>query len=208
MQNLSTENSLKSLNFTLIKRHCYPLLIALNLILVSGCSTIVEATHDGPIQTDPGERSFGTVIDDQKLETIIQVNIAKADPALKNSNIHATSFNGVVLLTGQVPNNAMRDLAGRTARAPHRVRQVYNELEVSGKTTLLARTSDSWLTTKVKSVMLVDKNVDSGRIKVITENGVVYLMGLLTRNEAETAAEVARSIGGVQKVVKAVEYIE
>ncbi|WP_078085704.1 BON domain-containing protein [Microbulbifer mangrovi] len=178
------------------------------LSLVSGCATVLDATHDGPIQPDPGERTFGTYIDDQQLETITKVNIGKAHPQLKVANIDVTSFNGVVLLTGQVSSNELRNLAGGTAQQVHSVRQVYNEIQVRGTTSVLARTSDTWLTTKVKSVLMTDKEIDSGRIKVITENGVVYLMGLLTRHEAENAAEKARTVGGVQKVVKAVEYID
>ncbi|WP_413663022.1 BON domain-containing protein [Microbulbifer sp. CNSA002] len=175
--------------------------------LLAGCSTVLEATHDGPIQQDPGERSFGTYIDDQRIETVTTVNINKAHPDLKTSNININSFNGVVLLTGQVPSQELRLLAGRTAEQVQNVRQVYNEIQVRGKVTLLASTSDTWLTTKVKSNLFANKEVDSGRIKIVTENGVVYLMGLLTPAEAERAAEVTRSVGGVQKVVKAVEYI-
>ena len=178
------------------------------LAFLSGCATVLDATHDGPIQPDPGERSFGTYIDDQQLETITRVNLRKAHPELKESNIDVTSFNGVVLLTGQVSDNDLRNLAGRTAQQVHSVRQVYNEIQVRGTTSMLARTSDTWLTTKVKSALLTDKEIDSGRIKVVTENGVVYLMGLLTRQEAENAAEKTRTVGGVQKVVKAVEYID
>lgn len=176
--------------------------------ILGACTTVLDATHDGPIQPDPGERSFGTYIDDQKLETITKVNIGKAHPQLKAANIDVVSFNGVVLLTGQVPNNDLRNLAGATAQQVHSVRQVYNEIQVRGTTSVLARTSDTWLTTKVKSALLTDKEIDSGRIKVVTENGVVYLMGLLTRQEAENAAEKTRTVGGVQKVVKAVEYID
>lgn len=175
---------------------------------LSGCATVLEATHDGPIEQDPGERSFGTYMDDQKIETITSVNINKAHPNLKASNINVNVFNGVVLLTGQVQDNELRLLAGRTAQQVQNVRQVYNEIQVRGNVSFLASSSDTWLTTKVKSVLLANEDVDSGRIKVITENGVVYLMGLLTRAEAERAAEVTRSIGGVQKVVKAVEYID
>ncbi|WP_250458566.1 BON domain-containing protein [Microbulbifer litoralis] len=175
---------------------------------LSGCATVLEATHDGPIEQDPGERSFGTYMDDRKIETITTVNINKAHPDLKASNININVFNGVVLLTGQVQDNELRLLAGRTAQQIQNVRQVYNEVQVRGNVSFLASSSDAWLTTKVKSVLLANEEVDSGRIKVITENGVVYLMGLLTRAEAERAAEVTRSIGGVQKVVKAVEYID
>jgi osmotically-inducible protein OsmY len=168
----------------------------------------MEATSNGPIQEDPGERSLGTYLDDEKIETVTTVNINKSHPDLKASNINVNVFNGVVLLTGQVPNNELRLLAGRTAQQVKNVRQVYNEIQVRGKVSLLASSSDAWLTTKVRSTLLADKEIDSGRINVITENGVVYLMGLLTRAEAEQAADAARSIGGVQKVVKAVEYID
>lgn len=183
--------------------------IALTLsAALTGCTTVLEATHDGPIQQDPGERSFGTYMDDQKIETITTVNINKAHPDLKAANISVNVFNGVVLLTGQVPDNDLRLLAGRTAQRVKNVRQVYNEIQVRGNVSFLASSSDTWLTTKVRSTLLANKEIDSGRIKIITENGVVYLMGLLTRAEAEHAADVTRSIGGVQKVVKAVEYID
>lgn len=187
-------------------KHCF-IALAMTTAL-AGCTTVLEATHDGPIQPDPGERTFGTYLDDGKIDTITTVNINKADPQLKASNINVNVFNGVVLLTGQVANNDLRLLAGRTAQQVRNVRQVYNEIQVRGNVSFLASSSDAWLTTKVKSSLLANKEVDSGRIKVITENGVVYLMGLLTRAEAERAANATRSIGGVQKVVKAVEYID
>ncbi|AOS98750.1 Osmotically-inducible protein Y precursor [Microbulbifer aggregans] len=180
----------------------------LTTVLLGGCATVLEATNDGPIQEDPGERSLGTYLDDEKIETVTTVNVNKAHPDLKASNINVNVFNGVVLLTGQVPNNELRLLAGRTAQQVKNVRQVYNEIQVRGKVSLLASSSDAWLTTKVRSNLLANKEIDSGRINVITENGVVYLMGLLTRAEAERAADATRGIGGVQKVVKAVEYID
>ncbi|SDJ64923.1 BON domain-containing protein [Microbulbifer yueqingensis] len=175
---------------------------------LGGCASVLEATHDGPIQQDPGKRSLGTYMDDQKIETVTTVNINKAHPDLKAANINVNVFNGVVLLTGQVQDPEMRLLAGRTAQQVKNVRQVYNEIQVRGNVSLLASSSDTWLTTKVRSALLADKEVDSGRINVVVENGVVYLMGLLTRPEAEMAADVTRSIGGVQKVVKAVEYVD
>lgn len=186
-----------------------PYFIALAITTaLAGCTTVLEATHDGPIEPDPGERSFGTYLDDGKIDRVTTVNINKANPELKASNINVNVFNGVVLLTGQVPNNDLRLLAGRTAQQVPNVRQVYNEIQVRGNVSFLASSSDTWLTTKVKSNLLANSEVDSGRIQVITENGVVYLMGLLTHAEAERAADVTRSIGGVQKVVKAVEYID
>ena len=185
------------------------LLLALAVTaFLPGCATVLEATNDGPIQQDPGQRSFGTYMDDQKIETVATVNVNKAHPDLKAANINVNVFNGVVLLTGQVENNDLRMLAGRTAQQVQNVRQVYNEIQVRGKVSLLASSNDAWLSTKVRSTLLANKEIDSGRINIVTENGVVYLMGLLTRAEAERAADVTRSIGGVQKVVKAVEYVD
>lgn len=181
----------------------------ISLLLTStACTSIIEATTDDPIQLDPGKRTFGAMIDDQQLETVATVNINKASLALDQSNIEVVAFNGILLLTGQVASNDLRLQAGNVVKKIHGVRQVFNEIQVQGKTSLLARTNDSWLTTKVKSTLLANEDIDSGRIKVVTEDGVVYLLGLLSRVEADRAASVVSTIGGVQKVVKAVEYIQ
>ena len=136
------------------------------------------------------------------------MNIRKADPQLKQSHINVVSFNGIILLTGQVASNPLRLKAGETASSVRKVRQVFNEIQVQGKTSLLSRTNDSWLTTKVKSVLLANKDIDSGRIKIVTEDGIVYMLGLLSQAEADRAAREISTISGVQKVVKAVEYIQ
>lgn len=183
-------------------------LLSLVLVLTtSACTSILEATNDKPIQLNPGKRTLGAMIDDEQLETVAQVNINKADPTLSQSNVNTVAFNGIILLTGQVPTNNLRVKAGDTVKKIHGVRQVFNEIQVQGTTSLLSRTNDGWLTTKVKSTLLANKDVNSGRIKVVTEDGVVYLLGLLSQMEADKAAQVVSNIGGVQKVVKAVEYI-
>lgn len=182
--------------------------IFLFIINCLGCSTILTATTEDEIRLHPGKRTFGTVIDDQQIETVTKVNLNKAHADLYNAHINVTSFNGVVLLTGQVKSTELRQLASDTATKIKKVRQVYNELQIQGKTSILARTNDSWLTTKVKSKLMANKDIDSGRIKVVTEDGTIYLMGLLSRIEADRAAEIARTTGGVQKVVKAIEYID
>lgn len=187
-------------------KYLSPLLL-ISALFINGCSSVINATSEEPIDLDPSKRTVGTMIDDEQLETIAKVNIKKASPILKTAHINATSYNGVILLTGQVPNAAERQLAADTVNRLAKVRQVYNELQIQGKTSILARSNDTWLTAKVKSRLLADKSIKSGRIKVVTESGVVYLMGLLTTAQADAAAEVARTTGGVQKVVKAVEYI-
>lgn len=179
-----------------------------SVLFISGCSHIVGAASETPIAQDPKQRSLGAALDDEKIEIATLVNLRKASPLLENANISVTSFNGIVLLTGQVQAPDMKALAGEETRKVTRVREVHNELAIQGNSSVLTSTSDTWLTSKVKTKMMADMNLDSGRVKIVTESGVVYLMGLLTRKEANRAAEIARTTGGVQKVVKVVEYID
>jgi len=179
------------------------------LFLLNSCATVISATTgDDGIQENRGTRSLGAVVDDGSIETTIKVNLNAADEQLKKSHINVVSFNGTVLLVGQVPSQDMKNLATRVARTSNsRVKEVYNELEVAGATTFLSRSNDAWLTSKIKTLMLADKEVSGMRTKVVTENGVVYLMGLLTQEEANKAVDLVSNTKGVTKVVRAFEYI-
>ena len=182
--------------------------IAATLIIFSGCSSLISATSDGPVNGDTGERTWGSAIDDEQIETLALVNLGKASHALDDAHINVTSYNGVVLLSGEVSNNEQRELAGKTVGKINRVRQVYNELQVQDKTSFFSRTHDSWLTSKIKSKLLANSDIDSGRIKVVTEDNTVFMMGLLTSAEADQAVKVIRDTDGVQKIVKVFEYID
>ena len=177
--------------------------------LISSCASVISATTgDEGIQENRGRRSMGAVVDDGSIETTIKVNMNAADEQLKDSHINVVSFNGTVLLVGQVPSQDVKNLATRVARtSSSRVKEVYNELEVAGSTTFLSRSNDAWLTAKIKTLMLADAEVSGMRTKIVTENGVVYLMGLLTQEEANTAVELVSNTKGVTKVVRAFEYI-
>lgn len=183
------------------------LVILLSLGVLQGCSSLISATKSDPIDETRDERSTGAYIDDEIIETKALVNIDKADPQLAQSHIIVVSYNGVVLLAGQVPSESLRQLAANTVATIVKVKRVHNELTLSGNTSMVARSNDAWITTKVKTKMLASGDVEGGRIKVVTENGVVYLMGLVTREEADQAAEIARRTSGVQKVVRIFEYI-
>jgi len=178
------------------------------VVLLTSCVSLMDATTSKPITSEPGERSLGHYIDDQRIETVVAVNIRKADPDLRAAHISVISFNGVVLLVGQVATAANRDAAADIAHAVQEVRQVHNELTISGPLSLLARTNDSWLTAKIKTKFVFKGGLDSGRIKIVTENGVVYLMGLVTHAESDIAVDVARNSSGIQKIVRVFEYID
>ena len=185
-------------------------LLALTLCLsISGCSSVLTATRDNPIEDDRGTRTFGSKIDDSLIETKAAVNIAKASPDLdQNSHIVVTSYNGIVLLAGQTPRADLKALAEKEASGVQRVKKVNNELQVMEPSSLLARNNDAWLTTKIKSQMLTDSAIPGSRIKVVTENGIVYLLGLVTQQEATRATTLVQGVSGVQKIVKLFEYID
>jgi osmotically-inducible protein OsmY len=184
-------------------------LLCITLPITSCASIISTLNGNDSIQEDQGSRTTGSRIDDGSIETMIKVNLNAADDALRESNIDVVSFNQTVLLVGQVPNQELKNLATRVATTSNsRVKTVYNELEVAGDTSFLSRTNDMWLSTKIKSLMLVNDDVEGLRTKVVTENGVVYLMGLLTRAEADQAVELVSTTSGVTKVVRAFEYID
>ncbi|MCB1692922.1 MAG: BON domain-containing protein [Pseudomonadales bacterium] len=176
-------------------------LLLASVLLLGGCSLFMPASEDY------GKRSLGVMWDDQMTESRAKRVIREADPSLAEAHFNVTCFNGVALITGQVASEEAKKLAGDSVSKLRHVKLVHNELQVAGPTSMVARTNDTWLTTKVKSSLLVDGEVEGGRIKVVTEDGVVYLMGLVTRDEAEEAVSRARQTYGVQKIVKVFEYI-
>lgn len=178
-----------------------------SLVILSGCSSLISATWEEPIQEDRGSRTLGNYLEDEVIETKTLVNLNKGSVALRNSHVGATSYNGLVLLTGQVPNAATKEEAERITSQIREVRKVHNELEIAGPTSSIVRSNDIYLTSRVKLQLLAERNINGGRIKVVTENSTVYLMGLVSQKEADLAVRIVRTITGVQKIVKAFEYI-
>ena len=178
------------------------------LTLTTGCATVVDSVNEDPIRQDPTQRSWGNWLDDQTIETVAEVNINKSsDEFRRNSRIKVISFNGIVLIIGQVPNQSLKDEATRIVTPIQNVQKVYNELTVGQLASVIEHSSDAWLTTKIKTKLIQDEIVSADKIKVNTEKGTVFLMGLATPKEASNAVEAARNTRGVQKVVKIFEYV-
>ena len=175
-------------------------LVLLTVSFLSACAT-------NP-QEDYGRRTLGTQLDDELIESKAEAQIAASDARFAEAHIVAVSYNNILLLVGQVPTQALKVKAGDIASKVRKVRLVQNELQVAGASSLMARANDSWVTSKVKTQLGVDSRIDSGRIKIVTEAGVVYMMGLLTRTEADIAVDAARRVLGVQKIVKVFEYLD
>ena len=179
-------------------------------VLLSSCTTVlVQTTGPDGLTEDPTERTTGALVEDKAIETKIGVNVRAQEPELKKSNIDVTSHNGFVLITGQVQSEQLKNRVTEIAReASLKIKTIQNELEVAGKTSLIARGNDAWIATKVRTLMFADKNVPSDQIRVVTENGAVFLMGLVHREEGNLAGNLARNVAGVTKVVEVFEYLD
>lgn len=185
-----------------------PTLFLLVLTMIfSGCARLIDATTSEPIYVHPGKRTTGARIDDRNIETIALVNMLKAHPGLADARLIVNSHNGVVLLTGQVATHELRQIASDTVNKISTVRQLHNELQVGPYVPVSTRTYDTWLTTKIKSKLIANDEIDQGRIRVITEDKTVFLMGMVSRREAEVVTDIARTTSGVKKVVRVFEYI-
>ena len=178
------------------------------LVMLSGCTALVDMGTDEPINSDPTGKTIGRDFDDSAMETFIAVNIRKADPVLAEAHVNVNVYNGMVLMTGEVPNQEMKLLAGDTARSYHGQRKVHNELQIRGKTSVVSRTNDSIISGKIRTKFAFTKEIDSSDIKVVTEDSVVYLLGTLYEDMGNIAAEIARNTRGVKQVVKCFEYVE
>jgi osmotically-inducible protein OsmY len=157
-----------------------------------------------------GARSVGNKIDDQFIPGRVASEIRSSHADLNDTTSHivVTSYNGVVLLAGQTPRADLKTLAEQAARRAQGVKLVHNHLQVLPPSSPLARSTDAALTTQIKTAMLADNTVPSTKIKVVTENGMVYLLGLITRAEANRATAVVQGVGGVQGIVRLFEYVD
>lgn len=177
-----------------------------------GLSLLVACTpanlSSEPLETDPGNRSLGTVYNDQLTENLAIDNIRRSSELLREAHFNVVSFNGVVLLTGQTPTEDTRVLAGAKAQLVPNVRKVHNALTVGPASKVMVRANDTLITTQVKAMMIGETLFPAARIKVFTESGVVYLMGLVTQTEAEWAIKITSRAKGIQKIVKVFEYID
>lgn len=183
------------------------LLTAAAMGSLQGCTAVVVGGAAATaVVVAQDRRTTGTMVDDQSIELKALAAIAD-DPELQaQSHVNVTSFNGIVLLTGEAPTLAMHIRIQKRVEGIEKVRKVYNEITVAAPSSLLTRSSDSVITSKIKTKMLAEKKFNPARVKVVTENGTVYLMGLVSREEARVGTELSRSVSGVQRVVRLFEY--
>jgi osmotically-inducible protein OsmY len=174
-------------------------------LAVQGCAPLVAGGAATTAAVTSDQRTTGTVIEDQAIETKAY-DFFSADAGLsQQSRLGATSYNQMVLLTGQTQTEDLRKRAAEYVSRIAKVRHVYNEIEIRAPLSAVQVSTDGLTTTKVKSKLLTIRDLKSSSVKVVTENGVVYLMGLLDQATGDAVAEVVAGVSGVQKVVKLFE---
>jgi osmotically-inducible protein OsmY len=172
------------------------------VVLIGGAAATATIVHD--------RRTTGSMVEDQSIELRIKNALRKDGEVADQSHINVTSYNGIVLLSGEAPTQALRTRAGEIARGDKQVRRVHNEIQIAAPSSAMTRSSDSWITTKAKSslVGLDIKGFDPTRVKVVSENGTVFLMGMVYHKEADAVVAQTQQVSGVQRIVKLFEYLD
>ncbi|MFT4560830.1 MAG: osmotically-inducible protein OsmY [Gammaproteobacteria bacterium] len=181
-------------------------LAILTLTSLSGCAGILVGSAATSAVVAHDERTTGTFVEDQAIE-LKALDAIRSNAELKeNTNVSTTSYNQVVLVTGQAPTARLKAAAISAISKLEKVRHVYDEIALAAPSSIISRSGDSVLTAKVKTKLFTLRHVDATKVKVVTDNGVVYLMGILSTESSNLAAAAASEVGGVQKVVKLFEY--
>jgi osmotically-inducible protein OsmY len=173
--------------------------------LLQGCGALVVGTAAATAVMVSDRRTTGTYVEDETIEWKV---IDRLRNSFAGAHVNATSYNRRVLLTGEAPTEDVKKQIEQRVRGIENVKDVVNELQVSGASSVASRGSDGIVTSNVKARMVNNGVFSPTHVKVLTEGGTVYLMGLVTPAEGEKAVEIARNTSGVVRVVKVFEYVE
>jgi len=172
--------------------------------LLQGCIPLAVTGAGAALLAADDRRTTGIYIEDENIEW---KSLARIREVTRQAHVNATSYNRKVLLTGEAPNDEDKRKIEEAVRAIPSVREVTNEIQVAGASSLASRGSDALITSNVKARMVNNGKFSPNHVKVVTEQGVVYLMGLVAQPEGDAAAEIARTTSGVTRVVKVFEYV-
>lgn len=184
------------------------LLLTAATALTSGCAGVLVAgaATTASVVTDP--RSAGTQFDDTTLGLSVDGKLSDIKKQLENARILSVVYNGNVLLVGQAKTQEQRALAEAAVRKVAGIKQVYNQVRLGHPIGFTTRSNDTWITTKLKAQLIDDDRIDSARISVTTENGEVFLLGIVHHAEGERATDAARKVSGVTQVIRLFEYLD
>ncbi|KPD21304.1 division/outer membrane stress-associated lipid-binding lipoprotein [Idiomarina abyssalis] len=176
--------------------------IFISLLALQGCAAVAVGAAAVGISSATDPRTIGTQVDDQTIEMKTNAKLGN-DEQLEDSRVIAVSYDTNVLLIGQVPSESLKRRAEDVIKDTNGINKIFNQLRIGSKASATVRAGDSWITSKVKLKFANNKSIDATNIKVVTENGEVFLLGHVSQAEADAAVEVARNVDGVERVIKA-----
>ncbi|NNM50782.1 MAG: BON domain-containing protein [Pseudomonadales bacterium] len=180
----------------------------LGLSLLPGCTSLMAtASGPGPVDEPSYDRPLSQTLADIEIENTANIDIYKADDRFHDSNVNVISFYGTVLLTGQVATTDLKTKAGSICQQISGVAHVYNELTVAEPDYYLDRANDGLIATRVRSRLMFADGIPYARIKVVVDNGNVYLMGKISHTEANNAVNLIKNIHGIVKIIKILDYV-
>lgn len=192
-------NNKKTKNFKVVSLFAF-------IIILQGCVAAAVVGVGTGVKVATDRRSIGNQIDDQTIELNAYSKLNENKELNKNTNIQMVALNGTLLVIGQAPTEPLRNSVLKIVNSIEGVTKIYNQIRLGNTISILTKSNDVWLTSKVKVALLADDKIDGTNIKVITENAEVFLMGLVKESEAVTAVNIARNVSGVNRVLKAFEY--
>ena len=179
-------------------------LVSASVILLQGCFPLAATGLGAAVMMVDDRRSTGVYVEDENIEWKARGRLIDQ---FGGTHVNVTSFNLTVLVTGEVPTEKLKAEVGEAMRSISSVKNVVNELVVGGNTALTARANDGLVTTNVKTRFINNGKFSINHVKVVTESGTAFLMGIVTSDEADAATELARTTSGVSRVVRVFEYI-
>ena len=194
-----------------MKMQPYTLLIIVlaPLLLMQGCAPVAVTGATTAVSTMVADRrTTGTIIEDEAIENKFRLALWDRKELNKRVHVNVTSYNTWVLVSGEAPTEEDRQAVIDLVKNVEKVTRVFDEITIAAPSSLLSRSADGVVTAKIKTKLIAEQDLSTLHIKVVTENGVTFLMGLVSEEEGAIATEIARRTGGVQKVVKLFEYRE
>jgi osmotically-inducible protein OsmY len=185
----------------------FALIVLIPIILLQGCATAIITGAATGVSLVHDRRTTGAVIDDQGVEFKAALAIFNNKDIYEQSHINVTSYNGIILITGETLTEQLKQQVYDLVRVIPKVRTIHNQLVIAAPSSLPSRSSDAWITSKVKAKITSDRQIDPFYIKVVTEHGIVYLMGIVNQSESDRAVSITSNSAGVQRVVKIFEYL-
>jgi osmotically-inducible protein OsmY len=185
----------------------YLTLLLSTTLLLQGCVGLIIGAGVGAASLAHDRRTLGTQVDDTTTASRISVAISKDTAINEQTNISIQVFNGTVLLVGQAPTQALIQQANELASSVKYIKKLHNQIRLGSPIPASVEANDAWIASKVKAQLIADKRIDGLHIEIEVENGEVFLMGLITKQESATAVDITRNIKGVKQVIKAFEYL-